>query len=521
MIRNTRDFYGRKREVAKLYARIGASRPQSVSITGERRIGKSSLLWYITQVESLADNIPDPETIIFVHLDFQENREMQTDDFCGILLDSLKEKFPDISSDKCYDALLKSVQYLDAKGYKLIMLLDEFETVTQNPNFDARFYAFLRSLANRYNVAYVTSSRIQLQQLCHTKQIADSPFFNIFSSLHLGSFSEAEAMELITTPSTSAGIPLEAYADFLLNIGGTYPFFLQIACSALFEHLQSNNELDDFGRKDVCDSILEEALPHFEYIWEKMEEPERQACMKMIEGKPIEPRDRAILRTLIQQGYVMENQGKLKLFSSLFAQFIEEVIPMAETSPKGKYAPEAIVVIDICGSSKIADLYGAHRLQSLYDELEDIAFEVSGRFRDRYRRSTGDGLLITFHTVTDAVKACLEIQRRIYEHNQIAEESHHIPIRFSIHFGETLVDEEERRHGPAVNMAFKVEALSVDRLSESSGYQIPKYDYMLVTEHVARDLASIKDIQYRELGTFELEGFTGLHRIYEIVSIRG
>ncbi|MDQ1318737.1 MAG: lyase domain protein repeat-containing protein, partial [Candidatus Poribacteria bacterium] len=117
----------------------------------------------------------------------------------------------------------------------------------------------------------------------------------------------------------------------------------------------------------------------------------------------------------------------------------------------------------------------------------------------------------------DAVNASLEIQRRVSEHNQVAEESHRIPIRFSIHFGETLVDEEERRHGPAVNMAFKVESLSVDRLSESSGYQIPKENYMLVTEHVASELKSISGIQYRELGVFELDGFTGLHRIYEIV----
>ena len=515
MIRNTHDFYGRKREIAKLYARISASRPQSVSITGERRIGKSSLLWYITQTEILADNIPDPESMIFVLLDFQENREMQTDNFCGILLDSLKKKFPDISSDSCYDALLKAVQHLDAKGYKLIVLLDEFEIVTQNPNFDARFYAFLRSLANRYNVAYVTSSRIQLQQLCHTKQIADSPFFNIFSSLYLGAFSEAEAMELITIPSASAGIPLEPYADFLLEVGGTYPFFLQIACSALFEYLQFGDKLDSFGREEVCETIMDEARPHFTYIWERMSDTEHQVFQKISEGKEIDARQRGILRELIKQGYVIENTKGLRLFSSLFGQCIEE-FSEDTAEKKGEYTPEAIVVIDICGSTKIADKYGAHRLEALYAELEGIAFEVASRYRDRHRRSTGDGLLMTFNTVMDAVNASLEVQRRVSEHNQAAEESHCIPIRFSIHFGETLVDKEERRHGPAVNMAFRVESLSVDKLSEISGHQVPNEDYILTTEHVAKELSSMSGIHCRELGVFELAGFTGLHRIYLI-----
>ncbi|MDQ1329250.1 MAG: eukaryotic-like serine/threonine-protein kinase, partial [Candidatus Poribacteria bacterium] len=366
------------------------------------------------------------------------------------------------------------------------------------------------------NVAYITSSRIQLQQLCHTKQIADSPFFNIFSSLYLGAFSEAEAMELITIPSASAGIPLEPYIDFLLDVGGTYPLFLQIACSALFEYLQLGDELDLFGREEVCETIMDEARPHFSYIWEQMSDTEHQVFQKISEGKEIDAHQRGILRELIKQGYVIENSKGLRLFSSLFGQCIEE-FSEETVENKGEYTPEAIVVIDICGSTKIADRYGAHRLEALYAELEGIAFEVASRYKDRYRRSTGDGLLLTFNTVIDAVNASLEIQRRVSEHNQVAEESHRIPIRFSIHFGETLVDEEERRHGPAVNMAFKVESLSVDRLSESSGYQIPKENYMLVTEHVASELKSISGIQYRELGVFELDGFTGLHRIYEIV----
>jgi len=47
MIRDVEDFYGRRREVARVYSRIGTAHPQSVSIVGPRRIGKSSLLNFI------------------------------------------------------------------------------------------------------------------------------------------------------------------------------------------------------------------------------------------------------------------------------------------------------------------------------------------------------------------------------------------------------------------------------------------------------------------------------------------
>lgn len=519
MIRNSRDFYGRRREVARLYARVAASPPQSVSVTGERRIGKSSLLWFLAQPENTARQLPNPDQLIFIFLDFQENQDMNIEDFCAALLRPLKDRLAssNITSDNSYDALLKSVQQLDAQGLKLAVLLDEFETVTQNPNFNARFYAFLRSLANRYNVAYITASRRPLQYFCHTKEIANSPFFNIFSSLHLSGLTLEEALELITAPSKAAGIPLESYADFLLEVGGTYPFFLQVACSMLFEYLQTGGALDTSGREAVCQSILEEVEPHFHYILERMAESEQRVCRRIIEGQGLGLPERTTLRSLIQQGYVLESPEGPRLFSSLFAEFIRESQPQPRPQqPQDQYTPEAIVVIDICGSTHISNLYGAHRLRALYEELEGISFEVANRFRDRYRRSTGDGLLFTFNTVLGAVNTSLEIQRRVQEHNASSEPSHRIPIRFSVHFGETLTDDQGRRYGDAVNMAFKVESLGVERLSEATDRPIPSENYILVTEQVARALASVPGIRCRELGTFELEGLAGLHRVYQL-----
>jgi len=519
MIRNVHDFYGRKRELTRLYARVGADRPQSVSLTGERRMGKSSLLWYLMQPENMVQHIADPDRVIFIFLDFQENREMTVEDFCAALLVPLSKQVPDINPDGGYDALLDAVKHLDAREFRLIILLDEFETVTQNPEFDGRFYAFLRALANRYNVAYITSSRLPLQRLCHSKQIADSPFFNIFSSLHLRGFTEAEARKLITAPSQAAGSPLESYTDFLLDVGSCYPFFLQIACSALLEYLQMGDELDDMGREEVCENILEEAEPHFQYIREKMEENEQRVCNLIMDGKPMDRRDRGTLRNLIQQGYVTESQeGKSKgyrIFSSLFAEWVADA-PLETASVRGKYEPEAIVVIDICGSIHIANRDGAHRLRTLYEQLEGIVLETSSRFNQRYSRATGDGLLLTFRTVMDAVNGSLEIQRRVHEYNTAVDEGHRIPIRFSIHFGETLTDEEGRRYGDAVNMAFRVESLETEALSDATDAPFPGQNYLLVTEQVARELASAQGVECNELGTFELNGFTGLHRIYQL-----
>jgi serine phosphatase RsbU (regulator of sigma subunit) len=520
MIRDISDFYGRKREIARIYSRIGTAHPQSVSIVGTRRIGKSSLLNFIYQEANREKYLKNPQQYKFIFIDFQERKKITLPEFFSALFELLLREFHgqlDITESPSYEGLKEIVTRIQQKGLKLIFLFDEFDSITQNPNFDMEFFAFLRALASRYDVACVVSSGRRLQELCHTKEIADSPFFNIFTTLHLGPFTYEEAMELISIPSEKAGIPLEPHSDFLLEVAGTFPFFLQIACCALFEHLQSGGTMDEMGQMGVQEIILEEAESHFQYIWDRLDEPKRRVCHKIARGEPIPPSDRTELRELTQQGCVIMKSDGPALFSSLFAEQVEVMETEREMAHiRGDYVPEAIVLIDICGSTKIAHRYGAHLLQSIYRNLEGMANEVASRFHDRYRVSTGDGLLLTFNKVEDAIYFCIEIQRRIREHNSAVDVIHRIPVRFVIHFGETLTDETGHRCGDTINMTFKVESIVSDVLVDSGEYGLPSYDYIIVTEHVARELASNQRIPCRELGAFELPGLTGLHRLYEL-----
>ena len=139
------------------------------------------------------------------------------------------------SGDKTLDTLREVVEELNNQGKRIIILMDEFDAITTNPNFDMQFFSFLRFLANNYKVAYVTSSISDLQQMCYDKEISDSPFFNIFSNLPLRPFSRADAMELIKSPSEREGVPLEEYSDRILDMSGLFPYFLQVACSHVFD----------------------------------------------------------------------------------------------------------------------------------------------------------------------------------------------------------------------------------------------------------------------------------------------
>jgi len=318
MIRSPDAFYGRRTEVMRLATRIASDTLQSVSIIGERRSGKSSLLSYISHPDIIADYLDEPERTLFVFLDFQEERRPTIDKFIAAVFRHVENKLdgqylPPTHTD--YEGMQQLMSDLDALGYRLVLLLDEFDRVTRNSTFDAPFYAFLRALAGHHNIAYITSSGRDLQTLCHTDEIAGSAFFNIFSTLHVGSLQKREAMELICQPSSDTPYPLEPHAELILELGGLFPFFLQIACSTVFELLAEEGECN---RQRVLQRFDEEAHPHFQYYWEQMDPIERKLCYDMACQRSINEQ-REDYQALLRRGIALEGG---KLFSTAFAGFL-------------------------------------------------------------------------------------------------------------------------------------------------------------------------------------------------------
>ena len=300
--------------------RIAADSPQSVAIVGDRRIGKSSVLSYISHQTVAESYLEDPGQTLFLLMDFQQERRLTTETFiqsvCRHLGEKLGDRIPPGTVD--YDGLVSVVEELERSGFRLILLLDEFDRVTRSSSFDADFFAFLRALGGHRNVAFVTSSSRDLQELCHTQEIADSPFFNIFSTVQLGPLKEAEARELICLPSKDTPFPLDDHTDFILELGGLWPFFLQMAGSAVFE---VSFEEDRFDAGLVRARFLEEAQPHFQFFWEQFDPVTRALCNDVACEREID-RSRVEYVDLQRRGIVI---GENRIFSCLFADHVREM----------------------------------------------------------------------------------------------------------------------------------------------------------------------------------------------------
>ncbi|MFQ3583303.1 MAG: protein kinase [Chloracidobacterium sp.] len=316
-IHDPNQFYGRRKEVARIFSRLGAGRPQSIAVVGDRRIGKSSLLNYLCAPQVRQQYLPRSEEYVFVFLDLQQRRRMLLDDFLDIWLAEIQHSARVSVTDKHgFDGIHAALDALRVRHCKLIAVFDEFDILTSNRAFSADFFAFLRSLANNYEVAYVTSSGRDLQELCHADQIADSPFFNIFTNVYLRAFSDDDAYELIARPSEANGIPLAPYAEDIRLLSGNFPFYLQIACSIYFEQLQESGRLDHTAIEEAFD---DEVRGHFRYLWEHFSADERAVCQALASGEPVMREHTYVFEDFKRAGYVTtEAAGKPRWFSRRF-----------------------------------------------------------------------------------------------------------------------------------------------------------------------------------------------------------
>ncbi len=316
-IRDPAQFYGRRREVARIFSRLGADRPQSIAVVGERRIGKSSLLNYLCAPEVQRQHLARPDEYVFVFMDLQQRRRVALDDFLQTWLVEIQRSAAlPVTEKPGFDGIHAVLNQLRAERRKLIAIFDEFDVLTSNRSFSADFFAFLRSLANNYEVAYVTSSGRELQELCHADQIADSPFFNIFTNIYLRAFPDADAYELITRPSEQSGLPLAPYAEDIRRLSGNFPFYLQIACSIYFEQLQDTGRLDIPAVEEAFD---DEVRGHFRYLWEHFSADERAVCQAIANGQPVLREHTYVFEDFKRAGYILtEADGKPRWFSRRF-----------------------------------------------------------------------------------------------------------------------------------------------------------------------------------------------------------
>jgi adenylate cyclase len=119
----------------------------------------------------------------------------------------------------------------------------------------------------------------------------------------------------------------------------------------------------------------------------------------------------------------------------------------------------AIVSADVAGYSRLmgADEEGTlAALKSLRRELIDPKIEDN---HGRIVKTTGDGILIEFPSVVDALQCCLDVQQEMLKRNRSAPKERRIQFRVGINLGDIIIDGDDI-FGDGVNIAARLEAMA-------------------------------------------------------------
>jgi adenylate cyclase len=115
----------------------------------------------------------------------------------------------------------------------------------------------------------------------------------------------------------------------------------------------------------------------------------------------------------------------------------------------------AILAADVAGYSRLmgTDEEGTH--ERLKAHLRDLANPTTKKHHCRIVKNTGDGFLVQFASVVDAVRCATEIQRGMTDREPEFPEEQRIRFRIGINLGDVIVEEHDI-FGDGVNVAARL-----------------------------------------------------------------
>ena len=267
---NPRYFFGREKELKRLFNLLKRQPLQNAAIIGKRRSGKTSLLHYLknittTPIEQLrprqkSDWLPSPENYRWIFVDFQDPRRQSREGLLRYILESLKMSVPSpCDLDRFMDVVSSNLRQ------PTVILLDEIGVGLQRcPELDDGFWESLRSLATNQtngNLGFVLATPESPIDLA-TSTGHSSPFFNIFGyTTTLGAMTEAEARDLIA--SSPMPFPAED-VEWILTQSKCWPLLLQILCQERLFSLENGEMGDDWQEEGL------QQMQPFTHLFEKL-----------------------------------------------------------------------------------------------------------------------------------------------------------------------------------------------------------------------------------------------------------
>ena len=119
----------------------------------------------------------------------------------------------------------------------------------------------------------------------------------------------------------------------------------------------------------------------------------------------------------------------------------------------------AILAADVASYSRLMGADEEGTLAALKAIRREVVDPIIGEHRGRIVKTTGDGMLVEFASVVDAVRCAVEVQREMHGRNTGVSAERRIEFRIGINLGDIIIDDGDI-FGDGVNVAARLETLA-------------------------------------------------------------
>lgn len=361
MARHQNHFYGRDRLIREIISGVLGPQPASFSLVGSKLAGKTRLLEHLAAPDGplLGDDsadlrpypFEDAGRIIVVLIDCAWQEAQQ--DLLGFISDRLAHRLRTVERISLDWAAVESQstasrriwqisRQLNQMGYRLALLMDNFDAVFQNQLLTPDAIDELRPLT--LEIALVVATEHPLHDL--DRELAASPLFNVMTQLFVGLIEPEAALRWVHSycEAYPAILPV---CDDLLEMTGSHPFLLHRLGDILAEAetmLASRQQLGPVHLPLIRLRLAEHGRLLFATLWRRLQAPPPRiaarsvtALLERLLAAPLPLNEVAQdqfapLNWLINQAMVIYGPEGYQLFSSLFADFLATRVGQAGTS---------------------------------------------------------------------------------------------------------------------------------------------------------------------------------------------
>ena len=163
----------------------------------------------------------------------------------------------------------------------------------------------------------------------------------------------------------------------------------------------------------------------------------------------------------------------------------------------------AILVADVVGYSRLAGADEDRTLSRLRGLRSDLIDPAIAAHHGRIVKRTGDGIIIEFRSVVDAVRCAIEVQSGLVDRNAGVQPDRRIEFRIGIHLGDVVEEADGDLMGDGVNIAARIEGIAAPGA-------------ICLSEDAYRQVKGRLDLAVSDLGPTQLRNIAEPIRVYSL-----